>query len=247
MFLDSVLFYLARSAWTLILHLSARSSFPKPLTSEEESEEVQRMLAGDTHARDVLIERNLRLVAHIAKKYVQHGEDADDLISIGSIGLMKAVHTFKPEAGKLTTYAARCIENEIRMHLRACKKLRTTSTMSDSVSFDREGNEVQLTELMGTDRDAVPDEVALKIDSAIALEAIDKVLDEREARVIRLRYGLEDGGFHPQHEAAKLLGISRSYVSRIEKRALEKLRKHMQQPSPKQAKRTSLQSGRSVL
>lgn len=228
MFFEEILLYLAQSAWTLILHLSSRSSFPKPLKPEEERELVQRMLTGDAHARDRLIEHNLRLVAHIAKKYTQAGEDGDDLISIGSIGLIKAVHTFKPEAGKLTTYASRCIENEIRMHLRAGKKLRTTSTMSDSVSRDKEGNEVQITDLMGTDKDLVPNEVALKIDSAIALRLIGQVLDAREARVIRLRYGLEDGEFHPQHEVADILNISRSYVSRIEKKALETLKKHME-------------------
>ena len=228
MFFEEILLYLAESAWTLILHLSARSSFPKPLKAEEEAALVERMLEGDAAARDKLIEHNLRLVAHIAKKYAQPGEDGDDLISIGSIGLIKAVHTFKPEAGKLTTYASRCIENEIRMHLRSVKKLRSTSTMSDSVSRDKEGNEVQITDLLGTDKDLVPDEVALKIDSATVLKLVGSVLDGREARVIRLRYGLEDGEFHPQHEVAGLLGISRSYVSRIEKKALETLKKHME-------------------
>lgn len=228
MFFEEILLYLAESAWSLILHLSARSSFPKPLKAEEEAELVEKMFSGDGSARDRLIEHNLRLVAHIAKKYTQPGEDGDDLISIGSIGLIKAVHTFKPEAGKLTTYASRCIENEIRMHLRAVKKLRTTSTMSDSVSRDKEGNEVQITDLLGTDKDLVPDEVAMKIDSDIALKLIGRVLDGREARVIRLRYGLEDGEFHAQHEVAKILGISRSYVSRIEKKALQTLKKHME-------------------
>ena len=227
MFFEEILLYLAESAWTLILHLSARNSFPKPLQPEEEAELVERMLAGDTLARDRLIEHNLRLVAHIAKKYAAAGE-SDDLISIGSIGLIKAVHTFRPEAGRLTTYASRCIENEIRMHLRANRKLRNTCSMSDSVSRDREGNEVQLCELLGTDRDMVPDEVALRMDSATALKLIDRVLESREARVIRLRYGLEDGNFHPQHEVAASLNISRSYVSRIEKKALAKLRARME-------------------
>ena len=128
----------------------------------------------------------------------------------------------------MTTYASRCIENEIRMHLRANRKLRNTCSMSDSVSRDREGNEVQLCELLGTDRDMVPDEVALRMDSATALKLIDRVLESREARVIRLRYGLEDGNFHPQHEVAAILNISRSYVSRIEKKALAKLRARME-------------------
>ena len=227
MFLEGMLLYLAESAWALILHLSARGSFPKPLPAEEEAELVQKMADGDTAARDKLIEHNLRLVAHIAKKYA-HSGDVDDLISIGSIGLIKAVHTFRPEAGRLTTYASRCIENEIRMHLRACKKLKNTSTISDTVTHDKEGKEVQITDLLGTDRDMVPDEVALRIDGSRARRLIGEILDEREAYVIRLRYGLEDGSFHPQHEVAAILGISRSYVSRIEKKALGKLRERME-------------------
>ena len=227
MFLEEMLLYLAESAWALILHLSARGSFPSPLSAEEEAALVERMAAGEDAARDKLIEHNLRLVAHIAKKYARSG-DVDDLISIGSIGLIKAVHTFRPEAGRLTTYASRCIENEIRMHLRANKKLKNTSTISDTVSRDKEGNEVQITDLLGTDRDMVPDEVELRIEGRRALKLIGEVLDDREARVIRLRYGLEDGTFHPQHEVAKILNISRSYVSRIEKKALGKLRAHME-------------------
>ena len=230
MFFDGLLLELARSVCALALHLSARGSFPKPLEAEEEAELVRRMTEeGDLAARDKLIEHNLRLVAHIAKKYARSG-DAEDLVSIGSIGLIKAVHTFRPEAGRLTTYASRCIENEIRMHLRACKKLKNTSTISDTVTRDKEGNEVQITDLMGTDRDMVPDEVALHIDGGRARRLIGEALDAREARVIRLRYGLEDGAYHAQHEVAALLGISRSYVSRIEKRALEKLRERMERP-----------------
>ena len=228
MFIEEILLYLAESAWTLVLHLSAKSSFPAPLSAQEEAELVQAMLTGDGAARDKLIEHNLRLVAHIAKKYRASGCDPDDLVSIGSIGLIKAVHTFRPEAGRLTTYASRCIENEILMHLRANRKLRNTVTMSDSATFDKEGNEVQLTDLMGTDRDVVSDEVELRISSRRVLELIDQVLDPRQAQVIRLRYGLEDGVFHPQHEVARRLGISRSYVSRIEKRALEILKNHME-------------------
>lgn len=228
MFIEEILLYLAESAWTLVLHLSAKSSFPAPLPAQEEAELVQAMLTGDGAARDKLIEHNLRLVAHIAKKYRASGCDPDDLVSIGSIGLIKAVHTFRPEAGRLTTYASRCIENEILMHLRANRKLRNTVTMSDSATFDKEGNEVQLTDLMGTDRDVVSDEVEMRISSRRVLELIDQVLDPRQAQVIRLRYGLEDGIFHPQHEVARRLGISRSYVSRIEKRALEILKNHME-------------------
>ena len=228
MFIEEILLYLAESAWTLVLHLSAKSAFPRPLSAQEEAELVQAMISGDGVARDKLIEHNLRLVAHIAKKYRSNDCDPDDLVSIGSIGLIKAIHTFRPDAGRLTTYASRCIENEILMHLRANRKLRNTLTMSDCATFDGEGNEVQLTDLMGTEGDVVSDEVEKRISSGIAIKLIDRVLDARQARVIRLRYGLEDGVFHPQHEVAKQLGISRSYVSRIEKRALEILKNHME-------------------
>ena len=228
MFIEEILLYLAESAWTLVLHLSAKSAFPRPLSAQEEAELVQAMISGDGVARDKLIEHNLRLVAHIAKKYRSNDCDPDDLVSIGSIGLIKAIHTFRPDAGRLTTYASRCIENEILMHLRANRKLRNTLTMSDCATFDGEGNEVQLTDLMGTEGDVVSDEVERRISSGIAMKLIDRVLDARQARVIRLRYGLEDGVFHPQHEVAKQMGISRSYVSRIEKRALEILKNHME-------------------
>jgi len=227
MFFSGILAYLAESVWTLILHLSSRGSFPKPLDAEEEEKLIKSMFAGDTAARDKLIEHNLRLVAHIAKKYAQNAYDKDDLVSIGSIGLIKAVHTFRPQAGKLTTYASRCIENEILMHLRANRKTRNNVSLDAGLGLDKEGNEMLLSELLGTDKDSVPDEVALNIDGRIAMHLIDQLLDSREKKVINMRFGIEDGVFHPQHEVAETLGISRSYVSRIEKKALEKLRKHM--------------------
>ena len=228
MFLAEILAYLAESAWTLILHLSARDSFPKPLPADEEKRLVNAMLAGDTFARDSLIEHNLRLVAHIAKKYRHAPCDAEDLVSIGSIGLIKAVHTFKPESGRLTAYASRCIENEILMYLRANRKNRNTVVMSESLSRDPEGNEISILDLLGTDAELVPDEVSNRLDARRALKLIDEVLTEREASVIRLRYGLLDGIARPQHEVGKLLGISRSYVSRIEKKALNVLKNAME-------------------
>ena len=224
MFFEEILLYLAESAWTLILHLSARNSFPKPLQPEEEAELVGRMLAGDTLARDRLIEHNLRLVAHIAKKYTGSGIDSDDLVSVGTIGLMKAVSTFRPEAGRLTTYASRCIENEILMQLRAGRKLRMNVSLNDPVGSDREGNHIRILDLLGTEPGEVADRVETRIEGARARRLIPKVLTEREQRVICLRYGLTDGEPHAQHEVAGRLGISRSYVSRIEKKALEKLR-----------------------
>lgn len=228
MFLSEIVTYLLENAWTLILHLSARDSFPKQLPPEEEERLVRCMLDGDTIARDRLIEHNLRLVAHIAKKYRHSGCDPDDLVSIGSIGLIKAVHTFKPECGRLTAYASRCIENEIRMHLRANRKLRGTVVMSESLSRDKEGNEISILDLLGTDKDMVSDAVEDKINAARAAELIDAALDPRAAEVIRLRYGLSDGVYRPQHEVARVLGISRSYVSRIEKKALNILKKELE-------------------
>lgn len=228
MFFEEALLYLAENAWALILHLSAKSSFPKPLAAEEEAELVEKMMQGDMLARDKLIEHNLRLVAHIVKKYARNGCDMDDMISIGAIGLMKAVHTFRPESGKLTSYASKCIENEIRMYLRANRKNRNTVFMSDGIGKDKAGNDLELSEILGTDKELVPDEVQTRLDADMAVGLISKVLDARETKVIRLRYALEDGISHTQHEVADRMGISRSYVSRIEKKALEKLKKHME-------------------
>lgn len=224
MFLSETLIWLVEHGWLMFLHLSARSSFPKPLPPEEEQRLIQEMGNGNEEARRRLIEHNLRLVAHIAKKYAHSGVDLDDLVSIGSIGLIKAVHTFRPEAGKLTTYASRCIENEMLMHLRANRKNRNVVLMGDSVGTDKDGNELSLADLLGTDPNLVSDEVEVAIESRRALQMMSKVLDERETAVLRMRYGLDDGEPRPQHEVARALGISRSYVSRIEKKALGKLR-----------------------
>ena len=224
-FLREVLVWAVEDLWALILHITGRSSFPKPLSAAEEAEYIRRMGEGDAKARDVLIEHNLRLVAHIAKKYQGSGLDADDMVSIGAIGLIKAVNTFRPEAGKLTTYASRCIENEILMQLRAGRKARLTVQLDDPIGTDKEGNEVRLTDLLGTDKDEVSDAAETAIESTRALRLLQTpLLDAREKHVIQMRYGLLDGTPHPQHEVAKSLGISRSYVSRIEKKALEKLR-----------------------
>lgn len=224
MFLPEFLIWLAENGWTMLLHLSARSSFPKPLEKSEEQALIEQMFEGDQDAATRLIEHNLRLVAHIAKKYNQSGIDQDDLISIGSLGLIKAVHTFRPEAGKLTAYASRCIENEILMFFRSNRKNRNQVLWGESVGKDKDGNEVQLSELLGTDANLVPDTAETNIESNRAMRLMDTVLDAREAEVIRLRYGLLDGEPQTQHQLAEKLGISRSYVSRIEKKALEKLR-----------------------
>lgn len=228
MFLPEMLLWLSENGWLMLLHLSARASFPKPLEKDAEAELIERMLAGDAQAAASLIEHNLRLVAHIARKYAQAGEDQDDLISIGSLGLIKAVQTFRPEAGKLTAYAARCIENEILMHFRAERKNRGVVLLGESVGQDGDGDDVPLSDLLGTDADHVPREAETAIESARALGLMARVLTDREAEVVRLRCGLMDGEPWPQHRVAARLGISRSYVSRIEKRALEKLREAME-------------------
>lgn len=224
MFLSEALIWLVEHGWLMFLHLSARSSFPKPLPPEEEARLIAEMSAGNEEAARRLIAHNLRLVAHIAKKYAGSGTDADDLVSIGAIGLIKAVHTFRAEAGKLTTYASRCIENEILMHLRANRKNRNVVLMGDSVGADKDGNELSLADLLGTDPNMISDEVETNIESQRAIRLMDEVLEAREAQVLRMRYGIGDGEPLPQHAVAKMLGISRSYVSRIEKKALGKLR-----------------------
>ena len=228
MFLPELLLWMSNSGVLLLLHLSARASFPKPLEQAEEQALLARMLEGDGDARKRLIEHNLRLVAHIARKYAQPGVDQDDLISVGSLGLIKAVHTFRPEAGRLTAYASRCIENEILMFFRANRKNRNVVLVGERVGQDNEGNDLQLDDLLGTDPDLVPDAAETAIESGRALRLMDRALTDREREVLRLRYGLEDGEPWPQHRVAARLGISRSYVSRIEKRGLEKLRKGME-------------------
>lgn len=224
MFFSGMLIWLIEHGWLMLLHLSARSSFPKPLPPEEEQRLISALAAGSREAEQKLIEHNLRLVAHIVKKYARTGADADDMISIGSIGLIKAVHTFRPEAGKLTTYASRCIENEILMYLRANRKNRGVVMMGDSIGTDKDGNELTLSELLGTDPNIVSDEVETSIESQRAMRLMERVLEPREITVLQRRYGLLDGDPQPQHVVARELGISRSYVSRIEKKALEKLR-----------------------
>lgn len=221
--------WLGECVWLLFCHVTGRSSFPKPLEAQKEKEAIEKMLQGDSEARALLIEHNLRLVAHIAKKYINSGMEQDDLISIGSIGLIKAVGSFKPENGTaLSSYAARCIDNEMLMALRARKKLRTTGSLSDPIGSDKEGNEIQLLDILGTEGDIVLDEVEKNIESARAIKLLGQVLESRERTVVLLRYGLADGIPHPQHEVARTLGISRSYVSRIEKKALSKLRKKLE-------------------
>ena len=204
------------------------SSFPKPLTEKEEREYVQQLEEGSMEAKNILIERNLRLVAHIARKYAGPGYCQDDLISIGTIGLIKAVNTYTSrKSTRLATYAAKCIENEILMNIRATKKNRQEISLSQPIGMDRDGNEISLNDILGTDADEILDTISLKIQASRLHQGLRQVLTERERAVIIYRYGLNGGEPLPQREIARHLGISRSYVSRIEKKALEKLKESL--------------------
>ncbi|EGL84080.1 RNA polymerase, sigma 28 subunit, SigK [Caldalkalibacillus thermarum TA2.A1] len=199
------------------------NAFPQPLSEKEEEEYLKRMQKGDQEARNLLIEHNLRLVAHIVKKFENTGEDTEDLISIGTIGLIKGVESYSPDKGtKLATYAARCIENEILMHLRSLKKTRKDVSLHDPIGKDKEGNEITLIDVLKADTEDVLEEVQLQMEKDKIYQYIH-VLDEREKEVIIGRFGLDMEEEKTQRELAKELGISRSYVSRIEKRALMKL------------------------
>ncbi len=198
-------------------------SFPRALSKEEEQHYLKRMAEGDEDARDKLIEHNLRLVAHIIKKYYTPNGDQDDLISIGTIGLIKGVSTFKPDKNvKLATYASRCIENEILMHFRAQRKLQGELSLSESLDAEGESNALELMDVVRVD-DTMLEDLDLR-DSCARVRRCLGCLSPREAHIIRLRYGLDDRPPLTQREIATLCGISRSYVSRIEKKALEKLR-----------------------
>ncbi len=222
--LSGVLFYCLQSLF-LALRVNSAGSFPRPLTPEEEADCLRRSAAGDTEARNMLIEHNLRLVAHIVKKYYASGADTDDLISIGTIGLIKAVSTYVPDKGtRLATYTARCIENEILMFFRSRKRLASEVSLSEPIDADSDGNALALMDVIGEDED-MEERVGAQDQSDRLRDCIGEVLDDRERLVIRLRYGIPGGGHClTQRETAARCGISRSYVSRIEKKALEKLR-----------------------
>ena len=224
--LYSTLMLMMSSAF-LMLRLTPGGSFPRPLSEAEERKYLDAWLQGDLEARNVLIERNLRLVAHIIKKYYTHYDDTDDLISIGTIGLIKAIHTFKPDKNiKLATYASRCIENEILMYLRKCSAQKTEVSIDEPLNTDWDGNELLLSDILGTDADAVSRPLEDDAERAMLLRAIE-TLGERDRQIILLRFGI--GGAHEatQKEVADLLGISQSYISRLEKRIIAHLRQEM--------------------
>lgn len=206
------------------LHIEDKNAFPKPLGAQEEARLFKLSTEGDQSAKDKLILHNMRLVAHIAKKYYLTGEEQEELISIGTIGLIKAVSTFKCDKGnRFAAYGSRCIENEILMHLRNIKKTSQEVHFDEPIDTDKDGNQLTLMDIIAADND-ICDEVDLVLDSQKLYKAIDGVLDDRERLIIVLRYGLNAAKPLTQREAAALLGISRSYVSRIEKRAIDKLK-----------------------
>lgn len=200
-------------------------SFPQPLTAAEEKYYMQKYTEGDLEAKHILIERNLRLVAHIVKKYQPPPEEMEDLLSIGTIGLMKAVVTFDPDkSARLASYAARCIENEVLMYLRGKKKSSKEVSLYEPIGTDREGNEIQLFDVIEMNEEDVYRRLERKEDVIRLYQQVESVLSQRERMVLKLRYGLYNEEEYTQREIAAMLGISRSYVSRIEKSAIEKLR-----------------------
>lgn len=207
------------------LHISSPSSFPMPLNAKEEKEQLMKMQEGDKKAKDILIEHNLRLVAHIIKKYYSNYAEQEDLISVGTIGLIKGINSFNPEKGtRLATYAARCIENEILMYFRSRKKTSQDVFINDPIDIDSEGNPLTLMDIICVN-DSIAEDIDLKIKSEQLIKYVGELKDPREKNIIIMRYGLFDSIPLTQREIATMLGISRSYVSRIEKKALQKLKR----------------------
>lgn len=214
----------------LTLRLGNHSgSFPSPLSAEDERRYVSRWCEGDLEARNNLIEHNLRLVAHIVKKYYTSGGDPDDLISIGTIGLIKGISTYRPDKGvRLATYASRCIENEILMHFRAERKSASDISLSESIEPDSDGNNLSLMDILTDDRDMAEEIATVELCGRLRQE-LESCLDSREASIIRMRYGLDGNPPLTQRETAQRCGISRSYVSRLEKKALDTMKHKLEE------------------
>ncbi len=215
------------SVFFMFGYVSGTNSFQQPLSFEEESRFIEMYKNGSEDARNILIERNLRLVAHIAKKYTSSGNDCDDIISIGTIGLIKGISSFNPEKGtRLATYAARCIENEILMHIRSMKKMQNDVSLQDTIGVDKEGNEITLIDIIGS-TESVVEEVEMRLQVKRLYSIMKTALKKHEKVILELRYGLFNGTYKTQREIASMLGISRSYVSRIESKAIKKLSKEL--------------------
>ena len=229
MFMLQYLLELVGSKIFLTGYVTGNSTFPKPLNEKEEKIYLERLKDGDVEAKRVLVERNLRLVAHIVKKYssnYQNSKEMDDLISIGTIGLIKAIDSFDTNKGiRLATYAAKCIDNEILMFFRNTKKTKGEVFLQDPIGVDKEGNEICLIDILSSDSDSVLEAVENSLQVKELYKKMSDILSPREKEIIQMRYGLLDGDIKTQREIAGILGISRSYVSRIEKKALKKLNK----------------------
>lgn len=214
-----------------ILHVCSGNSFPKPLSEKQEREYLEQAANGNTEARNKLVEHNLRLVAHIIKKYYGAQSEQDDLVSIGTIGLIKAINTFDMNKNiRLSSYASRCIENEILMHFRYSKKSSQDISLNETIDTDKDGNPLTLLDIMSVD-DNIIDELDLKFNRSKLAQFINEELDEREKQIIIMRYGLDGNKPMTQNSVAKKMNISRSYVSRIETKALKTLRKRFETSS----------------
>lgn len=223
-------FTFLKTAIFVVGYISNNSLFPEPLSAEEEKFYLNKFKEGDEEARNILIERNLRLVAHISKKYLTTAVEQDDLISIGTIGLIKGINSFNDEKGvKLVTYVARCIDNEILMYLRSIKKIGAEVYLDEPIGKDKDDNVITLKEILEVDRRSIEDEVDLKIKVRNLYNKIKDILKGREKLIIELRFGLDGAKPKTQKEIAQMLGISRSYVSRIETKAIGKLAKEIQE------------------
>ena len=223
-------FQFLKSAVFAVGYISGSNLFPEPLTSEEEKMYLEQMKNGDEEARNILIERNLRLVAHVVKKYSNTRVEQDDLISIGTIGLIKGINSFNVDKGsKLSTYVSRCIDNEILMYLRSTKKLNAEVYLNEPIGKDKDDNVVTLQEVLENNERTIEDEVDLKMKIKRLYDKIGSVLKDREKTIIELRFGLDGHKPKTQHEIADMMGISRSYVSRIETKAIGKLNKEFKE------------------
>ena len=227
---------MARLLWRVktkeyIHYINGPETLPAPLTPQEEAVVMQNIMNGVENAREPLITHNLRLVVYISKKFESHSAGVEDLISIGTIGLIKAVNTFRPERNiKLATYASRCIENEILMYLRKSSQLKHEISIDDPLNVDWDGNELLLSDVLGSDQNTVNQDIEKEVERELLLESISH-LSPREQKIMHLRFGLNETEEHTQKEVADALGISQSYISRLEKRIMERLRKDLERVS----------------
>jgi RNA polymerase sporulation-specific sigma factor len=229
LFLKLLLIRVLKKAHLLpeIFYVGSSETLPPPLSQDEEGFLLEKLKKGDMNVKTVLIERNLRLVVYIARKFENTGINIDDLVSIGTIGLIKAVNTFDPHKNiKLATYASKCIENEILMFLRRNNKVKAEVSFDEPLNIDWDGNELLLSDVLGTENDLIQKGLEEEVDKKLLYQAMDK-LNEREKKIMELRFGLKDGQEQTQKEVAEHLGISQSYISRLEKRIIKRLKKEI--------------------